>query len=43
MFYLCNVLQFVIDSFNQGSFLSRILSVILISEFFILLLTFVVS
>ena len=42
MFYLCNVLQLVIDRFNQGLFF-RILSAILISEFFILFLTLATS
>lgn len=43
VFYLRNVLQFVIDRLNQGLFLSRILSAILIREFFMLLLIFVTS
>lgn len=41
MLYLCNVLQFAIDRFNQGYFLSRILSVMLIRGFFILFLILV--
>ena len=43
VFYLCNVLQFVIDCFNQGSFSEQNLVGKLISEFFILFLTLVTS
>lgn len=42
-FYLRNVLQFVINRFNQRSFLSRILSAILLDEFFMLLSIFATS
>lgn len=43
VFHLYNIIQLIIDRFNQALFLSKILSTILISVFFILFLTSVTS
>lgn len=41
--YLYNVLQFIVDGFNQWPFLSKILLAMLISEFFISFFTLMTS
>lgn len=40
VFHLYNIIQLIIDRFNQALFLSKILSTILINGFFILFFNF---